>query len=228
MNARTSCTCMKQIPIARAVSNAPTSELQVMRGDQLKRTARVAAAAGGLALIMTSPALAHTGHATNAGFLSGFQHPLLGADHVAAMVAVGFWSALFSRPAGWLLPVAFLLAMILGGVLGTNGIPLPGVEAGISASALIIGFAIVLRAPSLVIATSVVAFFAIFHGYTHGTEMPGAANPLIYAAGFVVGTGLLHLAGAGFGYRIRSNLLATQAAGAAVALTGAGFMAGVL
>lgn len=208
--------------------NIPTSEVRATRGEQLRRHARVAVAAGGLALVLASPVLAHTGHATGGGFLTGFQHPLLGADHVAAMVAVGFWSALFSRPAGWLLPVAFLLAMILGGVLGTIGIPLPGVETGIAASALIIGLAIMLNVPSLVIAGSVVAIFAIFHGYAHGNEMPGSANPLIYATGFVAGTGLLHLLGAGFGYHIRSNLLATRAAGATVALAGAGFMAGII
>lgn len=228
MNARISRTCMNHLPDTKAVSGDLLPKDHEWHENRLKRYSRAALTAGGLGLVMVSPALAHTGHATGSGFMSGFQHPLLGADHVAAMVAVGLWSALFSRPASWALPVAFLLAMILGGVLGTMGMLLPGVETGIAASALIIGFAIVLRSPSVVMATSVVAFFAIFHGHAHGAEMPGTANPLIYAAGFVLGTGLLHLSGVGIGSLIRSNLLATRTAGTAVALTGAGFLAGVL
>jgi urease accessory protein len=50
------------------------------------------------------------------------------------------------------------------------------------------------RAP-LWAAALLVAVFAMFHGYAHGKEMPGAADAAAYAAGFVVATGLLHLAG---------------------------------
>jgi len=49
--------------------------------------------------------------------------------------------------------------------------------------------------PPLWIAALVVATFAIFHGYAHGLELPRAANPLAYGAGFVIATGLLHLCG---------------------------------
>lgn len=195
----------------------------------LIRSSMALLAMAGIMLASASPALAHTGHAAGGGFLTGFRHPLLGADHVAAMVAVGFWSVCFSRAAGWALLAVFPLAMILGGVLGMAAIPLPGVETGIAASALVIGLAVLFRTnPPLVFAAVIVAFFAIFHGYAHGTEMPGAANPLGYAAGFVVGTISLHLCGAGMGFLIRGNLLATRTAAAAIALTGMGFLTGML
>ena len=42
---------------------------------------------------------------------------------------------------------------------------------------------------------SLVGVFAVFHGHAHGTELPSSANPLEYAVGFVVATGLLHLPG---------------------------------
>ncbi len=37
-----------------------------------------------------SPALAHAGH--EHGLVAGFLHPLMGADHVAARVAIGLWA----------------------------------------------------------------------------------------------------------------------------------------
>jgi urease accessory protein len=150
-------------------------------------------------------ALAHEGGAAG-GFVTGFLHPILGWDHVAAMVAVGLWGAFLGSPAIWLLPVAFPLVMALGGALGVAGVPLPAVETGIAASAMVIGVAVALAArPPIWVAAVVVAFFAIFHGHAHGAEMPAAASPLAYAAGFVIATGLLHLAGIALGLLARSQ-----------------------
>ena len=98
----------------------------VMRDIQARRAAVmiiVAAAAS----MMASPALAHTGSVAG-GFGGGFTHPLFGADHVVAMVAVGLWGAFLGAPAIWLLPIVFPLVMAAGGVMGILGIPLPGVE----------------------------------------------------------------------------------------------------
>ena len=86
------------------------------------------------------------------------------------------------------------------------GVPLPAVETGIAASAIVIGVAIALAfRPPIWIAAIVVAFLAIFHGHAHGDEMPGAVSPLAYAARFVIGTGLLHLAGIVLGLLTRSQ-----------------------
>jgi urease accessory protein len=130
------------------------------------------------------------------GFASGFMHPLTGIDHILAMVAVGIWGAQLGAPAIWALPIAFPLVMSMGGAMGVRGVPMPGVELGIAASALMLGLMIFLEArPSLVIAALLVGFFAIFHGYAHGKELPHAANPLAYGVGFVLATGLLHVSG---------------------------------
>lgn len=92
------------------------------------------------------PALAHTGTGYGGGFVSGFTHPILGWDHVAAMVAVGLWGAFLGTPAIWLLPVVFPLVMALGAVLGILGIPVPAIETGIALSAVVLGLMIVLAA----------------------------------------------------------------------------------
>jgi len=80
------------------------------------------------------------------------------------------------------------------------------------------------------IAAALVGIFAIFHGHAHGTELPGAANPLAYSAGFVISTGLLHLCGItlGLATRWRTGRLAVRAGGGAIALAGAGFLTGTL
>ena len=79
-------------------------------------------------LLFASTASAHEGAGLSGGFESGFLHPLLGWDHVAAMVAVGLWGAVLGKSAIWLLPVVFPLVMAFGGAMGVIGIPLPGVE----------------------------------------------------------------------------------------------------
>jgi urease accessory protein len=184
-----------------------------------------------LVLAASGPALAHEGDLAAGGFATGFLHPLLGLDHVAAMVAVGLWGAFLGAPAIWMLPVAFPLVMALGGALGVMGVPLPAVETGIAASAIVIGVAIAMAfRPPIWIAAIVVAFFAIFHGHAHGAEMPGAVSPLAYAAGFVIGTGLLHLAGIALGLltRSRPGTLAVRAMGGVIAIAGLGFLTGAL
>lgn len=175
-------------------------------------------------------ALAHTGEGVVGGFFSGFMHPLLGWDHVVAMVAVGLWGAFLGAPALWVLPIVFPMVMALGGALGVMGVPLPAVETGIALSALVLGamVALAVRAP-LVVAALIVGVFGIFHGHAHGTELPAAANPLAYSLGFVIATGALHLAGIGFGAAVRwpAGRIAVRAGGALIAGVGVAFLAGV-
>ncbi|MFT4097543.1 MAG: HupE/UreJ family protein [Rhodoblastus sp.] len=183
-----------------------------------------------LALVCSSgTAQAHTGEGVAGGFAAGFLHPINGLDHLAAMVAVGLWGAFLGMPAIWILPIVFPLVMAFGGALGIAGVPLPSVETWIAGSAIILGICVALALrPPLWIAAIIVGAFAIFHGHAHGTELPGAANPLAYALGFVLATGMLHLAGIGFGLLSRYDLgrYAVRAMGAAIAALGVAFLTG--
>ncbi len=177
-------------------------------------------------LLMASDALAHTGDVTG-GFASGFAHPLLGPDHVVAMVAVGLWGAFLGPPAIYLLPVVFPLVMAAGGVLGILGVPLPFTEVGIALSAIVLGLMVAMAArPPLWIAALLVGVFAIFHGYAHGAELPPGADALAYSAGFVMATGALHLAGIAFGLLARwpAGRIAVRAAGGLIAVAGVVFL----
>jgi urease accessory protein len=152
---------------------------------------------------------------------------LTGLDHIVAMVAVGLWGAYLGAPAMWLLPVVFPVVMAFGGALGGLGVPLPGVEQGIALSGILLGLAVALAArPKLWMAAVLVGVFAIFHGHAHGTELPNSANPITYAIGFVIATGLLHLSGIAFGLLVRWpwGRVAVRAAGFAIALIGFGFL----
>jgi urease accessory protein len=190
---------------------------------------RICVAVAVLALVHADIALAHSGEGVVGGFLGGFEHPIFGLDHLVAMVAVGLWGAFLGTPAIWLLPVVFPLVMALGGALGIAGVPLPSVEIWIAGSAIVLGLCVAFAfRPPLWIAACIVGAFALFHGHAHGTELPSAANPLTYALGFVIATGLLHLCGVGLGLlkRYRVGLYAVRTGGAAIAVVGLAFLTG--
>jgi urease accessory protein len=175
-------------------------------------------------------ALAHEGASLPYGsFLSGLTHPVLGADHFLAMVSVGIVSAQIGGRAIWTVPATFVCVMGIGGLLGLLDIGLTAIEAGIASSVLILGLAIAAdRRLPVALAMTAVAFFAIFHGYAHGTEMPTVANPVTYALGFMTGTATLHISGVVIGdisqhYRMGKILL--RIGGAIIAALGAWFLA---
>ena len=177
-------------------------------------------------LAAATPAWAHSGAAAG-GLEAGLAHPLFGPDHVAAMVAVGLWGAFLGAPAIFILPVVFPLVMAAGGVLGILGVPLPGVEIGIAISAAILGMMVVLAAkPPLWLAAIMVGAIAVFHGHAHGVELPPGADAAAYSAGFVIATGLLHLAGIAFGLLAPwpAGRVAVRAAGGAIAIAGLMFL----
>ena len=153
-----------------------------------------------------------------------------GLDHVVAMVAVGLWGGVLGVPAAWLLPIVFPLVMALGGVAGVAGVPLPGIEVGIALSGVVLGLMVLLAArPPLWVAAGLVGLFAIFHGHAHGAELPASADPAIYAVGFVLATGLLHLTGIAIGQAGKWPVgrVAVRAAGAVIALAGGAFLTGL-
>lgn len=189
---------------------------------------RTASLALGVTLA-ASPALAHTGGDLG-GLAAGLLHPITGPDHVVAMVAVGLWGGILGAPAIWQLPILFPLAMAVAGAAGVAGVPLPGVETGIALSGIVLGLMVLFAVrPPLWVATVVVGVFAIFHGHAHGAELPESADPMIYAVGFVVATGLLHVIGIAIGQlgHWRAGRVLVRAAGAAIALAGGAFLTGL-
>ncbi len=158
-------------------------------------------------------------------FLSGFLHPLTGPDHLAAMVAVGLWSALAARRAWpdllWA-PLGFAAMLLAGAMLGLQGVALPAVEPMIAASLLVIGLLVLTRwrVPGIA-AAALVGVFALFHGLAHGYELAGDAHALPVIAGMLSATLLLHATGVAVGWALRhANVWVPRLAGAGVAMFG--------
>ncbi|WP_333828554.1 HupE/UreJ family protein [Pararhodobacter sp.] len=168
-----------------------------------------------LLLLLPTPLMAHPGHGPEGGFTQGILHPLLGPDHLLAMLAVGLWAVISGGRALYVYPLTFMAAMLAGGLLGAQGMAFALTEHTILASVIITGAAagIALKAP-LWAAALALAVFGAAHGVAHGLEGPGSAA---YAAGFVLATGALHLAGIGLG---AFGLRAARIMGAGVALAG--------
>jgi urease accessory protein len=186
--------------------------------------------AGAVAAILLAPAIAmaHTGAVGHgSGIASGLIHPLFGLDHLLAMVAVGLWAAQQPR-SGWLLPAGFVLGMMLGALLGLQGVAFAAAEPGIAGSVLVLGAAVLAgrHLPSA-LAVAATAVFGMFHGYAHGAEMPATAAPLMYGAGFVLTTILLHASGLVGGRMLLASAapMLLRLAGAAVAVSGAVLLA---
>jgi len=182
----------------------------------------------GVALcLIAAGADAHIIDQSAGGFGSGLEHPLTGPDHFLAMFAVGLWGAQMGGRQVWSLPMTFPLIMVVGGIAGMIGIPLPGVEIGIALSILALGLAIAFAwRPAEWIALLLISVFAICHGYAHGKELPNAADPADFAIGFVVATGLIHLLGIGVGLVLSKPLggRITRNLGAVLALGGVYFL----
>ncbi|KEQ08856.1 HupE/UreJ family protein [Pseudorhizobium pelagicum] len=183
-----------------------------------------------LAAIMSAataaPALAHLDPQAHGSFMAGVSHPLFGADHILAMVAVGLWASQIASGAGrrsalWAVPAAFVGTMALGYAGAVAGLGLPFVEPAILASVVALGLLVAMAARLPVAASAaVVGIFALFHGHAHGGEL-GSAGALQFGIGFVVATALLHTGGIVLGLGIgRFAPVATRIIGALTALAG--------
>jgi urease accessory protein len=191
--------------------------------------------AAALWVAAATPAMAHENEVIRYGsLLGGLFHPVLGPDHLLAMLSVGILSAQIGGRAIWTVPATFVTVMAMGGAVGLviSEVPMGIVELGIGASVLLLGGIIAAgRRLPIVAAMLAVGFFATFHGYAHGVETPTIAEPVAYVIGFLAGTALIHLAGVLIGsvvLQYRPGARALRVMGAAVALIGGAFVFGLL
>ena len=158
---------------------------------------RITLLAMGAALAgLPSASFAHAPGAEVAGLVDGFRHPLLGWDHLLAMVAVGVWAARQDARARAAIPLAFLAAMAAGGPLGARLGAFPPAELAIGASVLAFGAlagSSARFAPAL--AAGIAGAFGFAHGLAHGAELPSGASLASFGAGMLGATLLLQSAG---------------------------------
>jgi urease accessory protein len=146
-----------------------------------------------IAMMIAEPAWAH--HVMGGklpqtflqGLLSGFGHPVIGVDHLAAIVGVGILAALAGRSAAVVL--AFSVAVIAGVGLHLSRIDLPASELFVGLTTLLIGALVILRqSMSAGRALLLFAIAGLVHGYALGESIVGAeASPLVaYLLGLLV------------------------------------------
>ncbi len=207
--------------------------MSTSRWTVVRTGAVVALAAAWLSL--PSAALAHENQVIRLGsFFGGFLHPVLGLDHFIAMMSVGIVSSMLGGSAIFTVPGLFVAAMAIGGAVGRIGIGLGtgAIETGIAVSVVLLGAAMAVdrRLPVRAVMAAV-AFFGFFHGYAHGAEIPEIAGPVAYAAGFLIGTAMIHLVGVLIGEIARhysAGRSVLRAGGAGFVAIGALFLGGVL
>ncbi|WAC75243.1 HupE/UreJ family protein [Roseateles sp. SL47] len=191
--------------------------------------ARVGAALVTVAALAPSLVLAHAGEGLphDHGWSTGFLHPFTGLDHLAAMLAVGLWSAMTQQGRRMLAaPLAFAAWLLLGALMGVAltsiGQSVPGVEPMVAVSVLVLGLVAAARWQLGASASAaLVGAFAVFHGLAHGSELQGGQA----LAGMVAATLVLHAMGMVLGLRLRSLApLWSRMAGLSVALLGLGLL----
>ncbi len=184
----------------------------------------------GLALLLAAPAaFAHPGHAVP-GLGGGLMHPLLGIDHLLALVGAGLWAAQLGGAARRWVPAGFVAALAVGLAMGVGGVTLPGVEPGIAASVLVFGVLVAggARLPTGM-GVALASAFALFHGCAHGAELPAGVQTFAYIAGLVASSVLVLCAAMAGGTWARSagRPAWVRAAGAGMAAGGVVLLAGL-
>ena len=181
------------------------------------------------AALAPASALAHS-EAAGSGLTAGLLHPVTGLDHLLAMLAVGILSVQLGGANIWRIPAVFVFAVAMGAWAGFYGWKVPGYEAAIAWSVVVLGLAIACKAAHRALGPvfCCVALFGLCHGYAHGAEMPLGASAVSYAMGFLVTTVFIHVVGIFIGELAsgsRWRVMGLRAAGVAMTMAGMWFVA---
>lgn len=184
------------------------------------RQGALRAGAAAAAFLAASTASAHPGHGAE-GLADGLVHPLLGTDHLLAMVAVGVWSAAAFRDRRAVAPpLVFLGALAGGAALAMQGVVVQHSETGVALSVVLLAALLLLgRRVGIAVGMSLIALAGMLHGYAHGSELAAGGSALGYGLGFMTASAVLHGVGLGLGRRMRD--LPTRAWTASATVLGA-------
>jgi urease accessory protein len=122
------------------------------------------------------------------GVLSGLGHPIIGLDHLAAVIAVGCLAALYRI--GALLAIGFVLAVIAGVAVHVLDGAFPGVELLAALSVIVLGACLIARSvlpPAAALGLFVLA--GLLHGTAFGESIVGAEPAPLYA--YLIGLAIM-------------------------------------
>ena len=167
--------------------------------DSIKRAGTISRKVALLALGLFTPltALAHhplagrSPQTSAEGLLSGIGHPVIGADHLAFIIAVGLLAAVTRR--GLLMPVGFVVGSLVGIIVHLQSFTLPAAEMLVAGSVIIFGILLTLdKRISTSSSVALVAAAGVFHGYAYAESIVGANMATLMS--YLGGLTLIHLA----------------------------------
>ncbi|WP_438765849.1 HupE/UreJ family protein [Kushneria sp. TE3] len=185
-------------------------------------------------MTLSLPAMAHPGHEHGSGLVAGLLHPLTGADHLLAMIAVGLWAGFVMPQRVLIAPLTFMTAMAGGALLGWAGVSMALVEPGILLSVVVFGLLTLTggqrQSAGVTLASlACIGVFAVLHGHAHATEASGHVGP--YLMGFMLATAALHGIGVLIALAVagsRGRRWVQRTSGVAIAAGGVLLMAGAV
>jgi urease accessory protein len=139
-----------------------------------------------IALFAAEPAFAH--HAMGGetpvtfwhGLLSGLGHPIIGLDHLAAVIAVGCLAAM--QPKGALLAAGYVIATVVGAAAHIGEASVPNAEVFAALSVVALGLIVFRKAPLRSdLAFALFAAAGLINGYALGESIAGAERTPILA-----------------------------------------------
>jgi urease accessory protein len=157
----------------------------------------------------------------------GFSHPFTGLDHMAALLAIGVWSA--ANHHAWV-PWLFVMCLVVASAATPWAMQSQTLELGIAASLLVMGLLVSATYTrtrtqagdtggytAVMLSAVLVASFAVWHGAAHGNELTGTASLM----GVAFGSAALLVVGWVAGLKLQTHAKWVQRSlGAALALFG--------
>ncbi len=179
-------------------------------------------------LFAVEPAFAHhlmggkTPQTFAQGFLSGLAHPVIGLDHLAALIAIGLLAALVYRGLS-LIPLCSV-ALVLGVSLHVARVTVPAAELIAALATAVVGALVLFRGIGVITVAALSATAAAVHGYALGESIVGAEQTPL--AAYLIGLAIAQMAIAAGAFAVARPLLARgliPIAGAVIAAVGAAF-----
>lgn len=153
------------------------------------------------------------------GLLSGLGHPVIGLDHLAAVLAAGFIAS--AHPAGPLLVAGYVIAMMTGVAVHVGGASLPFAEVLVALTVMALGAVMIWRKNTATpAALALFVVVGLIHGYALGESIFGAEQTPLFA--YLAGLAVIQMAIAGAAMWAGRAALKREAEPVALRLIGAG------
>lgn len=139
----------------------------------------------------------------NQNLMSGLTHPLLGFDHLLAMVAVGMLAARRQLGGPMVSPALFMACLFSGALAGQALGPSALVEAGVLATTVLLSVTVLAQRLGRSASMVLIALAGLLHGYAHGGSLTPGEPTGAFLTGVLLASTMLHAAGVATAWALR-------------------------